>query len=119
MPKRREYEDRLELRYRKLKTRKPICVGCGETDPFCLEEHHIAGSRHHQDTVIVCRNCHRKLSNLQLDHVPKMAEERTGQLAKIGHYLLGVSDSHTRTAATLRRFGDLLIADDPDEESEL
>ncbi len=63
-----DFEDRLERRYRKLDTRNPACVCCGHNDPFALELHHIAGCKHHDDLAIVCRNCHRRLSDNQLDH---------------------------------------------------
>jgi hypothetical protein len=51
--------DRLEQHYRRLGTHEPRCVICGKSDPRCLEEHHIAGRGYHNDTAIVCRNCHR------------------------------------------------------------
>jgi hypothetical protein len=35
-----------------------------------LERHHIAGRTFGDENVPVCRNCHRKLSDLQKDHPP-------------------------------------------------
>jgi hypothetical protein len=43
------------------------CVLCGETDARCLEAHHIYGRANSEEKVIVCRNCHRKLSDRQQD----------------------------------------------------
>ena len=63
-----DLNERLEKQYRRLRTRNPMCLGCGESDPFCLELHHLAGQKTHDDVGIVCRNCHRKLSNEQCDH---------------------------------------------------
>ena len=102
-------EDRLEQRYRKLGSRNPVCVNCGHNDPFALELHHIAGWKHHDDLVIVCRNCHRLLSDNQLDH----PEDRDGQdtvLATIGHYLMGLADLFRMLAERLMEFGKALIA---------
>lgn len=106
-----DHEDRLEQQYRRLRTRNPVCVGCAESDPFCLDQHHIAGSKHHDDTSIECANCHRKLTNQQKDHVPTTKPEPTGEIATIAHYLLGLSDSLAMVVETLRKFGKSLLND--------
>ena len=41
---------------------------------------------------IVCRNCHRKLTDQQHDHVLYTTDEPNGELATIGRYLLGLCD---------------------------
>jgi hypothetical protein len=102
-------EDRLEQHYRRLGTHEPICVGCAETDPRCMEDHHIAGRESHTDTGQICRNCHRKLSDDQVDHAPRDQAQPLGQLAVIGHYLLGLCDLLAMVLATLREFGEWLI----------
>jgi hypothetical protein len=102
-------EDRLEQRYRVLGTHEPICVACAETDPRCLEDHHPAGREHHDDTGVVCRNCHRKASDDQLDHAPRDQAQPMGQLGVIGRYLLGVCDLLAMLVQTLRKFGHWLI----------
>jgi hypothetical protein len=66
----RRTETRRQNALDRLGTNKPCCVVCGETDPHCLELHHLFGRKNDPDTlVIVCRNCHRKLSDAQKDHV--------------------------------------------------
>jgi hypothetical protein len=102
-------EDRLEQQYRRLGTHAPICVGCAETDARCIEDHHIAGRELHAETGQVCRNCHRKLSDDQLDHAPRNQAKPVGQLAVIGHYLLGLCDLLAMVVDTLRQFGEWLI----------
>jgi hypothetical protein len=101
--------DRLEQHCRRLGTHEARCVICGVSDPRCLEEHHIAGRGYHDDTAIVCRNCHRKLSDDQLDHAPRDQEKPTGELATIGHFLLGVCDFLLLVIERLREFGYRLI----------
>lgn len=102
--------DRLEQQYRRLKTRKPVCLICGESNPFCLELHHLAGNQHHDDVAVVCRNCHRKLTDQQHDHIPPSNSEGHGPLATIGHYLLGLADFLLMIVNTLRQFGRQLTA---------
>lgn len=102
-------EDRLEKHYGRLGTHEPRCVLCGETDPRCLEEHHIAGHAYHAGTVIVCRNCHRKLSDDQLDHPPHRADVPPDQLTVIGRFLLGVCDLLVRIIQMLREFAYWLL----------
>ncbi len=92
---------------RRLDTRNAVCP-CGESDPRCLEKHHIAGRKHHGDTAFVCCNCHRKLSDRQLDH-PSNELGQDAKPAAIGHYLLGLSDLMAMQSKTLAEFGILLI----------
>ena len=101
-------EDRLERRYRKLGTRHPVCVCCGYDDPLSLELHHIAGRKHHDDVAIVCRNCHRRLSDQQLDH-PEDNQGGNTKLAAIGHYLVALADLFRMLADRLVQFGKDLI----------
>jgi hypothetical protein len=104
-------EDRLEQHYRRLGTHEPRCVFCGESDPRCLEKHHIAGRRHHTDTVIVCRNHHRMLSDDQLDHMPPGRKPSQGKLTTIGLFLLGLCALLMLIVKRLREFGYWLIND--------
>ena len=102
--------DRFEQQYRRLGTRNPMCVVCGESDPFCLELHHIAGQKHDDDVCIVCRNCHRKLTNQQLGHTGGgNAAPGDSMLATIGRYLYGLCDLLVLVLNTLREFAKWLI----------
>jgi len=109
MPKARpDSETRKEQAFKRLGTRKPSCTVCGETDPRCMELHHIAGQKHHNDLAIVCRNCHRKLSDDQRDHPVDLLGQNP-MLATIGHYLIGLADLFRLLAETLVAFGKWLI----------
>ena len=88
----------------------PQCCSCGEPDPRCLELHHIAGRKNHDDTVPVCRNCHRKLSDSQLDHPPSTGAPRDRPTI-IGHYLLGLADLFRLIADRLVEFGRALTTE--------
>jgi len=67
------------------------CIICGESDLCCLEWHHVAGVDFSGDQVVVCRNCHRKLSDKQKDHPPTLAEVPTRTECE-GRKLLGIAD---------------------------
>ena len=102
-------EDRLEQNCRRLGTHEPCCVICGETDPRCLEQHHLAGEKYGGDLVTICRNCHRKLSDDQLDHAPGLQPNPENKEAVIGHFLLGLCDFLSMVIERLREFGHWLI----------
>jgi hypothetical protein len=64
--------------------------------------------------VIVCRNCHRKLSDDQLDHAPRgHAEPDEGKLSSIGFFLLGLCDFLMLVIQRLREFSHWLITQSP------
>lgn len=115
MPKKHlDREDRLERHYRRLGTRTPVCVSCGKCDPVhpeIYELHHVAGISQHGDVSIQCANCHRTLSEKQKDHVPPGPSQPSGQMARIGHYLLGLADMLAMIVAALKTFGAWLISE--------
>ena len=108
-----DYEKLQERRKQKalerLGTNNPICVLCGETDWRCLELHHIAGKPFDGALAIVCRNCHRKLSDLQKDH-PQPVSAPPDPFEGIGHFLLGLADLFALLVEKLREFGHDLIS---------
>ena len=92
----------------RLGTSHPVCVACGEDDPRCLEAHHIAGRAFDDQTVLVCRNCHRRLSDAQRDHPEKIGTPPS-LLEKLAHFLLGLGDMLHLIADRLKAFAaDLL-----------
>ena len=86
----------------------PCCVRCGEDDPHCLELHHIAGQAYDDTTVILCRNCHRKASDLQRGHPAPIGND-PATIEQIGHFLLGLADLFLLLVAKLHEFGTALI----------
>jgi hypothetical protein len=104
----RKREARRQKALERLGTDNPRC-SCGENDPHCLERHHIAGQAFDDETVIRCRNCHRKLSDLQKEH-PGQKTSPPDLLERIGHFMLGIADLFELLIETLREFGHALIA---------
>lgn len=104
-----DQETRKQKRLEKLGSNHPVCVICGESDWRCLEQHHIAGKDYDDSLATTCRNCHRKLSDTQKDHPPKVAQAPSG-LESIGHFLVGLADLFALIVEKLREFGRVLIA---------
>lgn len=101
-------ERREQLRLEKLGTDNPVCGSCDERDWRCLELHHVADHGRDDLTVIVCRNCHRKLSDDQKDH-PAFNPNADPQLDRIGHFLLGLADLLKLIFERLYIFAQMLI----------
>ena len=104
-----QHEQRKQRAFERLGSDSPRCVDCGETDWRCLECHHIAGQAHGEECAVVCRNCHRKLSDAQKDHPPALAGGEPPHLEKIGHFLLGLADLLEMLIEKLREYGMVLI----------
>lgn len=101
-------ETRKQRRLEILGTNNPVCVCCGENSWTTLELHHIAGQAYSDDLSIVCRNCHRKLSDDQKDH-PKQISQNPTNFETIGHLLLGLADLFALIVEKLRECGQFLI----------
>jgi hypothetical protein len=100
----RKRETRRQAALDRLGSNNPSCTVCGETDWRCLEAHHVAGRAYNDFTSIVCRNCHRKLSDVQKDQ-PAKANHPPYPSERIGHFLLGLADFFLLLAGQLRQFG--------------
>lgn len=101
-------EARKQRRLEALGTDDPHCAMCPESDWRCMEGHHIAGRKYDETEIIVCRNCHRKLSDDQKDH-PDFNLNADPILQRIGHFLLGLADMLRRIVERLAEFGAILI----------
>jgi hypothetical protein len=81
-----------QARLERLGSNNPSCLFCDEADPSCLERHHLSGRAFGDDCVVVCRNCHRKLSDRQKDHPPVLAGAPE-PIECCGRLLLGIADA--------------------------
>jgi hypothetical protein len=104
----KRYETRRQNRFDKLGTDHPICACCPETDWRCMEVHHLEGERFGKTLINVCRNCHRKLSDMQFDHPQELGAPPT-TIESIGHFLMGLADLFLLLAGKLWEFGEYLI----------
>lgn len=101
-------EKRKQARLQRLGTNNPRCVVCGEDDHRCHERHHIAGARYDDETAIVCRNCHRKLSDPQYDHpTPSCTTPPLEEI--VAHFLLGLADLFELLVQKFRQFAKSLL----------
>ena len=101
-------ETRKQRRLEKLGTNSPLCGDCGVNDWRCLELHHVADHGCDDGTVILCRNCHRRVSDDQKDH-PAFDPDADPTLQAIGRFLLGLADLLKLAIEKLTEFGLALI----------
>lgn len=102
-------EIRKQRAWERLGSNDPRCVHCGEADWRCLELHHIAGQAHAEECAIICRNCHRKISDAQKDHPASVATGEPPYLERVGHFLLGLADLLEMLIEKMREYGLELI----------
>jgi hypothetical protein len=107
-PQEKRRETRRQNALDRLGANNPRCIICSEDDWRTLEFHHIAGRAFDGDGAILCRNCHRKLSDDQKDH-PKPLQMQPSTPERIGHFLLGLADLLAMLVEKLRAFGADLI----------
>lgn len=103
------HEKRRARACERLGTFDPRCVECGEDHFACLEKHHIAGVDADPLTVVMCRNCHRKLSDPQKDH-PKPSGKAMTFEERVGLFLLGLADLFAALIGKMRELGLSLMA---------
>ena len=113
-----ERERRKQRRLEKLGSNNPLCGMCGESDDRTLELHHVAGRKHDETVAILCRNCHRKVSDDQSDH-PATTGTADPLLASIGNFLLGLADMLAIIVSKLCEFGHDLIARSSEPKGEV
>ena len=101
-------EMRKQRRLEALRTNDPICFRCSNSDWRCLELHHVADYDCDDTKIIVCRNCHRGLSDDQRSH-PPFNPDADPTLHAIGRFLLGLADLLVAIIERLRTFGRTLI----------
>ena len=92
----------------RLNDHEPRCVVCGEDDWRTLEYHHIAGRAFDAATAILCRNCHRKVSDDQKDH-PERISRPPSPAERVAHFLLGLADLFALLVVTMRDLARALI----------
>jgi hypothetical protein len=104
-----KYEARKQRSFDRLGSNEPRCGMCGEGNFECLERHHVAGRKHDETLVTLCRNCHRKISVRQ-DYVPSSNSKADPLLAAIGQFLIGLALLFRDIVQRLEEFGRALIA---------
>jgi hypothetical protein len=104
-------ETRKQRRLELLGTVSPHCGTCGFNRWQALELHHPGRKMHDPAfTVIECKNCHGILSDDQKDHPSIKGDDPfDAELAKFGHFMLGLADMQRLTSEKLHEFGLALI----------
>jgi hypothetical protein len=102
-------EARLRKSLERVGDNNPRCAHCPESDPIALEVHHVAGRQYGKATIVECANCHKKLSDAQKDHPPRIDDKPPVTFERIGHHLLGLADLLRLVATKLEEIGRFLI----------
>src|SRR4051794_16420786 len=103
-------KERREIKaYRRLGDWNAACVVCGESNPHCLQLHHLQGKKYSDDEAPLCLNCHKKVTDAQLDHPNPAAKSEPVQLEVIGRWLLGLADLFELLVERLREYGKFLM----------
>lgn len=107
--KKPDKEARLQRVLHRLGCNNPACCICGENNPLCLDEHHIAGRKNDPEPIgIVCANHHRILTDAQKDH-PQDIQDPEDDFGRIGHCMVGLACMLEAIAPTLRRYSEILF----------
>jgi len=60
------------------------CAICGEDDPrILMEAHHVFGKSNSPETIIICHNCHDKITHDQNMFPPKARSKKAPMVDKI------------------------------------
>jgi hypothetical protein len=102
-------ERRKQRAFDRLGTDDPHCCVCGESDWRCLESHHIAQEAYGDDAVPLCRNCHRKQRDDEIDFPASLGDSDPPLLEQIAHFLLGLAGLLIMAAERLKDYGSQLI----------
>lgn len=101
-------ETRKLRRCEQLGTNDPHCGMCGHADWRCIELHHVADHGCDDMTVLLCRNCHRQMSDAERDQ-PPFDPDADVMLHTIGRFLIGLADMLKAIVEKLCAFGLQLI----------
>jgi hypothetical protein len=102
----RAVERQRQRAYERLGSNHPVCIFCGLDDWRCLEPHHLAGEAFDDLTGILCRNCHRTLTDPTQN---QRAPEDPPVLERIGHLLIGLAQFLIALAERLGQAGQELL----------
>ena len=84
------------------KTDNRVCAACGEDDPRVLkEEHHTFGRENGPDTIVLCRNCHDKITAVQNELVPSQRRASKDSVQKTAYKLRSIGALNIRTGEEL------------------
>ena len=85
-----KYEEIL-IDFIKEESTKNICVVCGEDDQTLLnefEEHHVFGRANSNLRILLCKNCHSKITNEQNKLPPKLRSSQASEYRKLLYIII-------------------------------
>ena len=90
-----------------------ICAICDEDDPRVLkEEHHIFGRMNSPETIVLCRNCHDKVSAEQNELAPidrkankDPIKKMVYKLRSMGALNIRIGEEQIKTSEEISKYG--------------
>lgn len=82
---------------------------CGEEDPVVLEKHHNFTRNASEEVVLLCKNCHAKITNEQNKVSPKSRSKDASYLEKLAYQLVTIGAMLRDTGKQLIKIGHELI----------
>lgn len=94
------------------------CIICGEDDPRVVKErHHVFGRNNSQETVLLCHNCHDKITATQ-NKFPPSARKKTASASLKRAYAMRSSGEMLKVIGEhLIRFSDKILEEEDDKNS--
>lgn len=104
-----DQDTRREKDFRRLRTRNPICVGCGYSgSPTAMELAHIVPRKFDDDAVVLCSTCHREQSDSEKDY-SYAPQSDNPKMETIGRYLLALAEFLQMIARKATEYGHWLL----------
>jgi hypothetical protein len=86
------------------------CAICGEDDPRVLKEyHHIFGRANISETILLCHNCHDKITKTQNEFPPFARKKNAPEVPKIAFIIRSIGTLLKLIGEQLIKFSDNLL----------
>lgn len=89
---------------------KERCCLCPEDDPRVTKEyHHIFGKNNNSETILLCHNCHDKITKTQNKFPPFARKKNAPKLLKIAYAIRSVGALREVEGKQLIKFSDEIL----------
>ena len=93
-------------------TQNKVCELCGESDIRLLENHHIFGKNFSPKIMLLCKNCHYKITHEQNKIAPKRRSQKASEKEKLAFTFLSIGVLIEEIGRTIKETGNILFEQD-------